>query len=339
MNEIKISVIVPVYNVEKYIRKCIESIINQTFKDIEIIIVNDGTKDNSIKIAEEYLSDKRIKIVNKENGGVSSARNYGLEAAKGEYIFFMDADDYIEENMLEILYKDSNSNDIVICNNYDHYEESKTYKIRKKNNCIKGVEEQGIYFWGYVGLEIWNKLYKREFLLENNILYSEKIIHSDVFFNIKTLFLAHKVKYIDKPLYHYISSRPGSITKQKTLEKTINAFKVIIDNIEKLEKIIPKDNFYKIRLFLCKMYYKGYILELENKYFSNENIEEIDSFLRKNYTDSLSSKEKLRIKKDMEKIVDFKFKNRSIFLNLFYLRNGLLNLKIVRRLLKTSKRV
>ena len=87
------------------------------------------------------------------------------------------------------------------------------------------------------------------------------------------------------------------------------------------------------------MYYKGYILELENKYFSNEDIEEIDSFLRKNYTNSLSSKEKLRIKKDMEKIVDFKFKNRNIFLNLFYLRNGLLNLKIVRRLLKTSKRV
>ena len=82
MNDIKISVIVPVYNVEKYIRKCIESIINQTFKDIEIIIVNDGTKDNSIKIAEEYLSDKRIKIVNKENGGLASARNAGMRVAK-----------------------------------------------------------------------------------------------------------------------------------------------------------------------------------------------------------------------------------------------------------------
>lgn len=339
MNDIKISVIVPVYNVEKYIRKCIESIINQTFKDIEIIIVNDGTKDNSIKIAEEYLSDKRIKIVNKENGGLASARNAGMRVAKGEYICIIDSDDYIEENMLEILYNESQGNDIVICNNYDHYEKDNSYKVKKKNDCIKNIDEEGIYFWGYVGLEVWNKLYRRKFLTENNVNDIEGIVHSDVFFNIKTLFLAKKVKYIDKPLYHYISSRPGSITKQKTPEKTINAFKVIIDNIEKLEKIIPKDNFYKIRLFLCKIYYKGYILELENKYFSNEDIEEIDSFLRKNYTDSLSSKEKLRIKKDMEKIVDFKFKNRSIFLNLFYLKNGLLNLKIVRRLLKTSKRV
>ena len=105
MKNIKISVIIPVYNVEKYIIECIESIINQTLKDIEIIVVNDGTKDNSIKIVEEYLSDKRIKIINKANGGLSSARNEGMKVAKGEYIYFIDSDDFINEDVLEVLYK------------------------------------------------------------------------------------------------------------------------------------------------------------------------------------------------------------------------------------------
>ena len=100
----KVSIVIPVYNVEKYIRQCLESVINQTLKDIEIIIVNDGTKDSSMKIAEEYLSDKRIKIINKENGGLSSARNAGMRIAQGKYICFIDSDDFIEKNMMEELY-------------------------------------------------------------------------------------------------------------------------------------------------------------------------------------------------------------------------------------------
>lgn len=98
---IKISVIVPVYNVEKYIRQCLESIINQTYKNLEIIIVNDGTRDNSMKIVEEYLSDERIRVINKENGGISSARNRGIEEATGEYVSFVDSDDWLEIDLYE----------------------------------------------------------------------------------------------------------------------------------------------------------------------------------------------------------------------------------------------
>lgn len=105
MESIKISVIIPVYNVEKYIRECVESVLNQTLKDIEIIAVNDGSRDNSIKIIEEYLSDARLRIINKENGGASFARNIGMKAARGEYIYFIDSDDFIEEDVLEILYR------------------------------------------------------------------------------------------------------------------------------------------------------------------------------------------------------------------------------------------
>ena len=109
--DIKISVVIPVYGVEKYIRQCLESIINQTYKNLEIIVVNDGTKDNSMKIVEEYLSDERIKIINKQNGGLSSARNRGMEEATGKYIFFVDSDDWIELNTIEILVKNSKSVD------------------------------------------------------------------------------------------------------------------------------------------------------------------------------------------------------------------------------------
>ena len=112
MEKIKISVIIPIYNVEKYIRECIESILNQTFRNIEVIAVNDGSKDNSIKIVEEYLSDRRLKIINKENGGAPSARNIGMKTARGKYVYFIDSDDFIEKDVLEILYKNSESEKI-----------------------------------------------------------------------------------------------------------------------------------------------------------------------------------------------------------------------------------
>ena len=101
-----ISVIIPIYNVEKYLTKCIESVINQTYKNLEIILVNDGSTDNSKEIIDKYSSiDSRIKVINKKNGGLSDARNVGIELAKGEYITFLDSDDWIELNMYEKLYK------------------------------------------------------------------------------------------------------------------------------------------------------------------------------------------------------------------------------------------
>lgn len=122
---IKISVIIPVYGVEKYIRQCLESVIKQTYKNLEIIVVNDGTKDNSMKIVEEYLVDERIKVINKENGGISSARNRGIEEATGEYVSFVDSDDWLEidlyERIVQIL--EGNKVDIIVFN-YNRYSEN-----------------------------------------------------------------------------------------------------------------------------------------------------------------------------------------------------------------------
>jgi glycosyltransferase involved in cell wall biosynthesis len=128
MNEIKVSVIIPVYNVEKYIKKSLESVMNQTLKEIEIICVNDGTKDNSRKIIEEYAQkDERIKIIDKENGGLSSARNAGMEIARGEYLGFVDSDDWIEETMYEKLYEKAKADEsqMVICAVHKYDDKSK----------------------------------------------------------------------------------------------------------------------------------------------------------------------------------------------------------------------
>mgnify|MGYP000233519789 FL=1 len=131
--DIKVSIIIPVYGVEKYISQCLESVINQSYENIEIIVVNDGTKDNSMKIVEEYLLDERIKIINKENGGLASARNRGIEEATGEYIYFLDSDDWIEVNTIEVLVEESNNLDIIY-SNFWYFDEKnqKKEKIKKR---------------------------------------------------------------------------------------------------------------------------------------------------------------------------------------------------------------
>ena len=159
---VKVSVIVPVYNVEKYIRKCMESLVNQTLKEIEIIVVNDGTKDNSMNIVKEFKEKYPDKIVclEKENGGLSDARNFAIPFAKGEYIAFLDSDDYVEKNMYEDMYelaKKENS-DMVECDFFWEYPDKIKEDIGVIYNCKKEMLEK-------VRVVAWNKLIKRDILV------------------------------------------------------------------------------------------------------------------------------------------------------------------------------
>ena len=146
-----ISVIVPVYNVEKYLSKCLESILNQSFSQFELILVNDGSTDNSELIFNKYLYDKRLIVINKSNGGLSSARNAGLDVARGEYIIFIDSDDYINNKMFEILYNEMirSKSDIIICD-YLKVSESENEKIidmlNYKSEIIEGMNLLRIEF-------------------------------------------------------------------------------------------------------------------------------------------------------------------------------------------------
>ena len=174
----KISVIVPVYNVEKYLKECIDSILNQTLKDIEILILNDGSKDNSPMLIDEYAKkDNRIKAIHKTNGGYAQTCNMGIEIATGDYIAIIEPDDYIESNMFEDLYNlaITNNADFVKSSFYDFYD-SKEYKAHKKKNWgdLYNIPTTPftIYdcpFFFYFHPSVWSCIYKKEFLLKNDI--------------------------------------------------------------------------------------------------------------------------------------------------------------------------
>ena len=222
----KISIIVPVYNVEKYIDKCLRSLTQQTLQDIEIIIVNDGTQDKSEDIIEKYVKDNptKIKYYKKENGGLSSARNYGLEYATGEYIAFLDSDDYVETNMYEEMYilaKKENA-EMVECDFVWEWEYGK--KILDKRRDYKTKEE----IMKKPRVVAWNKIYKREILNKYKIRFPEGLIYEDMEFFYKLLPHLNKISYINKYFIHY-TQREDSITNKQT-QKVEDIFK-ILDNI------------------------------------------------------------------------------------------------------------
>jgi glycosyltransferase involved in cell wall biosynthesis len=191
--KIKVSVIVPVYNVEKFIDKCLNSLVNQTLKEIEIIVVNDGSPDNSQKIIDKYVKKypEKVQSFIKENGGQGSARNLGIEKAKGEYISFVDSDDWLDLDALEKMYslaKKDNS-DIVICDMVDHYANYTIYHNCTKYNSVFEVTPSAC-----------NKIFKKELIKDFRFL--SKLWYEDFNFTTKILFNTDKISNISEGFYH-----------------------------------------------------------------------------------------------------------------------------------------
>ena len=190
----RVSVIIPVYNVEKFILKTVESVMNQDYKDVEIILVDDGSPDNSAQIIDELAKrDNRIICIHKENGGVSSARNAGLKIATGEYVTFIDGDDWVEPNYISYLL------DLVEKNNCEIGMNKNNYSDYSMNSSDKEyvVEAEKAIEWIYLGdifVAVWNKIYKMSFLRDNDILFDEKIWYGEgMLFNIDCLQFVDRV--------------------------------------------------------------------------------------------------------------------------------------------------
>ena len=189
---IKISVIIPIYNTEKYIKECLNSIINQTLKEIEIICINDGSTDNSLKILEQYAQkDKRIIILNQENSGSAIARNKAINIAKGEYLSFIDSDDYVDLSYLEKLYNATNNsiNEVVATVNVVLVDEfyNKTYKntYTQKSKLLDLIERASMFVKTSISC---NKIYKTSFIKENNIHFPElNSVGQDLYFTLFSL--------------------------------------------------------------------------------------------------------------------------------------------------------
>lgn len=217
----KISVIIPVYNVEPYLRQCLDSVINQTLKEIEIICVDDGSTDNCSQILDQYTkSDNRIKVIHKENGGLSSARNVGLEYVSAPYVYFVDSDDWIKLNCLEKLYDRIIKTNADICitglmcfdnqtQEYTHnpYFDVDNYKFITTDTCNYKDLHDAIF--DRVG--VFFKLYKTDFLNKHHIRFPLKVRYEDVVVHIKTMILANKIAFVDENLYIYRINRNNSI--------------------------------------------------------------------------------------------------------------------------------
>lgn len=232
----KVSVIVPIYNVEKYLEKCINSLLSQTLEDIQIILVNDGSKDNSGNIAREYEKNNKNRIiyVEKENGGLSDARNYGLKYATGDFIAFLDSDDYIEKNAYEEMYNKA------IEENADYVECDFIWEFPNKIR----VDKQYPYknkkeMLSFVRVVAWNKLIKRQLITDNNLEFPKGLRYEDVEFTYKLIPFINKFAYVDKPFIHYVQ-REGSIANVQN-ERTAEIF-TVLDNVIEFYK---KNNIYE----------------------------------------------------------------------------------------------
>lgn len=259
MKNYKISIIIPVYNTEKYIKECIESIIKQTYKNIEIIIVNDGSKDNSLSICNEYaLKDKRIKVINQKNKGQSSARNKGIKNSNGDYILFVDSDDWIEENMLEILIKKANTDlsDIVICSHKIINENSVTNIVLEKKHSFEEYLFESTTM-GYSMCKMIKKSCINRYFREDIFFMEDMIFWMDNKQNI------NKVSYIPNCLYNYRMTNTSVLHSKKynkRMYSLLESAKILVSLVpEKYKNIYRKiylDSFFKYRKHLS---YSDYI--------------------------------------------------------------------------------
>jgi glycosyltransferase involved in cell wall biosynthesis len=223
--EVLISVIVPVYNVEKYLKRCIDSIINQTYKNLEIILIDDGSSDSSGEICDEYaILDLRIHVIHQKNKGLSAARNAGIELATGEWIAFLDSDDWIDSEMYEILLDNGikNNADISTCQSRNVNAKGELLSSKTPNMIENQITEMsaddiisGLYTLTKVRFEVWNKLWKRSLIGETRFIDGQ--VSEDVYFDRVLFTRTSKMVHTTRCLHNYLTQRKGN---------TNNSFKI-----------------------------------------------------------------------------------------------------------------
>ncbi len=237
----EVSVVINLYNSEKYLAKAIESVLAQTYRDFELILVNDGSKDGSLAICREYeQKDPRVRVLDKPNGGLADARNAGLEAAKGKYIEFIDGDDWIEPDLLErcIAKLEETDADIVIFDIYQYFVQTDTKEIISHD-----YDEKQVYrLYDHPEMitkmknAAWNKIYRRSLFMDNNIRYPWGYNYEDLGTTYRLLARANRIAFINRPLYNYLQDRPGNLTGlfNMSVYCVLDMIKLTIDDYTKL---------------------------------------------------------------------------------------------------------
>ena len=289
----KISIIIPVYNTEKYLNRCIDSILNQSFRDFEIILVDDGSTDRSPKICDDYEKiDSRVKVVHKSNGGVSCARNIGIDMATADYISFIDSDDSIESVMYEELYNLYKEDvDLTACSYEFVFDNVKNFKKTNANNEVIDMATALHYslinrdFYGY----IFNKLYKKEIIDKFNFKFDENISYGeDTLWLCKYVMKCRKIAFINENYYYYYINPDSAMAKPFSTKKLTMLYST-------LELIEMFDNKYaqidEALIFKLASFVLNYISAI---YYSNgchdDSINEIKRISKENYRKILNNK-------------------------------------------------
>ncbi|MGD6815528.1 glycosyltransferase family 2 protein [Metabacillus sp. 84] len=280
----KVSVVVPIYNAGEKLHKCIKSIINQSFKELELVLVNDGSTDNSLEICQKYTeNDKRIILIDKKNEGHSATRKKGIEASSGPYIMFVDADDWISSKMIEVLYNElmDCKAEIIVCNMYRVYGFIKqlnksVYFEREKTYYHEEVKMLATaYFHGHpFPSSLWGKLYKRELLVNSgNYLDRIRFLGEDLFYNLEMLLKTNKVKVINKPFYYYRYGGGSHKFMPYFFEDVINGYEIQKEIINKYYTQTRQNEINGISIVLLNMFRSG-LLNLFMGKFSESEIKE-----------------------------------------------------------------
>ena len=268
----KVSIIVPIYNVEKYLSKCIESIINQTYTNLEIILINDGSPDDSLKICKKYQKmDKRISIIDKKNGGVSSARNAGIDASSGEYLIFVDSDDWLELDAVEYmvsLVKENNCDFGISKNCYKFEDEC---QVEEDNITILNASETtALLLSTRVEIGCWNKIYKKSLLVKNKLKFDENQFFGEGLFFITNVSQKTKKTAVgEKKVYHYRQDNIVSATKKYKYKNYVNGEKsldLIYEHLIKRDQIVLNQLYIHYCLFYCNAIYSTIINNQQKNY-------------------------------------------------------------------------
>ena len=273
-----ISIIVPIYNAEKYLKKCIDSLVNQTKKEIEFILINDGSTDSSENIIKNY-NDKRIKYFKNKNQGIGKTRNFGIDKATGKYIMFLDSDDYLDKNACKYLFNkiEKEKLDIVVCDFYKDID-GKIDKEQIPSFKNSSLEENSELLLN-INLAPWNKIYRSELIKKNNIKFVEDLKYEDAPFVAECLLKAKRIGKIDKCLNYYVIHKNSETTTRD--KKMFDIIKIvdIIRNKYKNTQYMDTINTLTIKILVN---YTIQQRENKNEKERNRFIDEVFNYLKKN---------------------------------------------------------
>jgi Glycosyltransferases involved in cell wall biogenesis len=282
----KVSVVVPVYGVEKYLRKCLDSLVNQTLEDIEIIIINDGTKDNSQEIIDEFKNEYPNKIISiiKENEGLSIARNVGTNIATGEYLIYIDSDDCVDLSMLEKMYNKAidKKPDIVICDYYEVCEEDGNKKYCQ--GISEEISDDINKSFVISSARAWGKLIKRSYLKRTKLKFLENRVYEDIATVPAYIMFNPSILHVPEPLYYYLI-REGSIMKQPVYNKRLEDIFFSMDNIKFLFEKNKKIKNYREEIEFLYIYHLLHGATLRFIKFDNykDNVDKIIQIMKEQF--------------------------------------------------------